>query len=124
MIPIEYLSLGTVLAIAERVGFVVKDMGLLDSALARPQASAFGDEAYLGLSLKGAAQTHSMIKNHPFVDGNKRSAFICLKIFLALNGVILVANDSEMYDFILSIADDSLELEGMAAWIEAHSVAV
>jgi len=65
-----------------------------------------------------------MIKNHPFVDGNKRSAFLCLKIFLALNGVILISSDDEMYGFILSIADGSSELLEIADWIEAHSSAV
>jgi len=124
MTAVEYLTLETVLAVTSRVGFVVKDLGLLDSALARPKAKAFGEDAYVGLAKKGAALAHSMIKNHPFVDGNKRSAFLCLKIFLALNGVILISSDDEMYGFILSIADGSSELLEIADWIEAHSSAV
>jgi death on curing protein len=64
----------------------VRDVGLLESALARPQTTVFGEDAYPSFAEKAAAVLHSMVANHPFVDGNKRMAFAVVAAFAALNG--------------------------------------
>lgn len=105
-------------------GFYLKDAGLLDSALNRPRATVFGEDAYKGLDLKAAAMTQSIIKNHPMIDGNKRSSWFALNSFLELNGYTLSATQTEAFDFVIGIATDLLSLEGAAAWISAHRVSL
>jgi len=73
---------------------IVADEGLLQSAVARPQASAFGEDAYPTLWDKGAALLHSLVRNHAFVDGNKRTAWVSAWAFLRLNGIDL----ADVYD--------------------------
>ncbi|MEN9989642.1 MAG: hypothetical protein RL508_621 [Actinomycetota bacterium] len=118
-IPVEVLVLEL-----NYVGFHVKDLGLLDAAVNRPAASAFGEDAYLSLSLKAAAQTQSIIKNHPMVDGNKRSAWIALNLFLGFNGIALNVTQDDIVNFVVAVATDLVSLEEMATWIETHSVAL
>jgi death-on-curing protein len=84
---IKYLELEDAIQLVGAVGFYVKDLGLLDSALARPKTSIFGEDAYVTLELKCAALMHSVIKNHPMIDGNKRTAWILMVTFMALNGL-------------------------------------
>lgn len=105
-------------------GFYIKDAGLLDSALNRPRATVFGQDAYVGIDLKAAAMTQSIIKNHPMVDGNKRSSWFALNAFLELNGYTLSATQNEAFDFVIGIATDLLNLEEAAAWISAHRVSL
>jgi death on curing protein len=99
------------------VGFMVRDLGLLDAALARPRTRLFGSDAYPTLELKAASLMHSLVKNHALMDGNKRSAWFALNAFLLLNGFELEVSDSEAFQFILSIATDEVDLENMAIWI-------
>ncbi len=120
----RYPDLEVVVSELDYVGFHVKDMGLLSSALARPAASAFGADAYPTFELKAAALVHSIVKNHPMMDGNKRSSWIVLNLFCALNRCTLVATTDEAFDFILGVATDQLDLEGMAAWLSQHLVKV
>ena len=85
----EFLDLDDLLDItSQAVGgdVVVGDYGLLESALARPRASVFGQDAYPHLHLKAAALLHSLSRNHPLVDGNKRLAWTACRTFLAING--------------------------------------
>ncbi|MFC8760799.1 type II toxin-antitoxin system death-on-curing family toxin [Streptomyces sp. NPDC057193] len=86
-----YLSAEDVLIIAEHAvddqKIVVRDAGLLDSAVHRPSAAMFGEEAYPDLVAKAAALLHSLAINRPFVDGNKRTAWLSCVTFLAMNGV-------------------------------------
>jgi death on curing protein len=105
-------------------GFYLKDAGLLDSALNRPRATVFGEDAYKGLDLKAAAMTQSIIKNHPMIDGNKRSSWFALNSFLELNGYTLSATQTEAFDFVIGVATDLLSLEDAAAWISAHRVSL
>jgi death on curing protein len=105
-------------------GFMIKDSGLLDSAVNRPRASVFGTDAYATLELKAAAMTQSIIKNHPMIDGNKRSAWIALNYFLVLNGSTLAVSQEQAFDFVIGVATDLLSLEDMAAWISAHRVSL
>jgi death-on-curing protein len=103
----EYLDLDDLLEIArEAVGgdVVVGDYGLLESALARPRASVFGQDAYPDLHLKAAALLHSLARNHAMVDGNKRLAWTACRTFLAINGQWIRAPEYERFDFVIRVA--------------------
>ena len=106
-----YLDVDELLHIARRpLGTVeVRDLGLLASAAARPQASAFGVDAYPGLLDKAAALVHSLARNHPLVDGNKRLALAGLLSFLGLNGVRSILTNDEAHDLIIAIAAGVLD---------------
>jgi len=103
----EFLDLEDLLAIARRaVGpqVTVRDYGLLESALARPQAIVFGQDAYPDVHLKAAALLHSLARNHAFVDGNKRVAWTACLTFLGLNGHRINATEDERFDFVIRVA--------------------
>jgi death-on-curing protein len=103
----EYLDLDDLLEIArEAVGgdVVVGDYGLIESAQARPRASVFGQDAYPDLHLKAAALLHSLARNHPLVDGNKRLAWTACRTFLAINGQWISATEDERFDFVIRVA--------------------
>lgn len=90
MSEVRYLQIDEVLAIARRVNRTehsVRDMGLLVSAIERPRTEVFGVELYPALHEKAAALLHSVARNHALVDGNKRSAWLAMRVFLRLNGV-------------------------------------
>lgn len=115
-----YIDPEVLLAQLTRVGFLVRDPGLLLSALARPETSLFGTDAYPTLPLKTAALMDSIINNHPMMDGNKRSSWFAANIFVELNGFELVAETEEAFDFVLSVATGEAELETIAEWISEH----
>ena len=106
-----YPDLEDLLHIAERtLGNVeVRDLGLLESAAARPQASAVGDHAYPSLLEKAAALIHSIARNHALVDGNKRLALAGGIAFLGINGLRLTMSNDEAYDLIISLATGQLD---------------
>jgi len=120
-----YLRYDELLYVAERAiapDVVVRDHGLLESALARPQASVFGRDAYPTLMLKAAALTHSLVRNHGLVDGNKRLGLSGLIAFLGLNGMRLTWTNDEAYEFIVKIASGALdEVSEIAERIERSS---
>lgn len=98
----------------------VRDEGLLESALARPQQLyAYGDPVP-DIADLAASLAHGIARNHPFVDGNKRTAYICCEIFLTLNDVELEATAEEKYLTILGLAEGKLKLEDFAAWLRKH----
>jgi death on curing protein len=112
-----YLDVEDLLHVAERtIGNVdVRDLGLLESAAARPQASAFGEDAYPSLLEKAAALIHSIARNHALVDGNKRLALAGGIAFLGVNGLRLTMSNDEAYDLIISIATGELDdVQGIA----------
>lgn len=83
----------------------IRDLGLIESALARPQASAFGSDAYGTLDQKAAALLQSLVANHALVDGNKRFGLACTSVFLTINGQPLtLADDGPMYDVVIAVA--------------------
>ena len=120
----QYLSLEDALQQIAISGFYVKDAGLLDSALARPQTSVFGEDAYPTLEVKAAAMTHSVIKNYPMVDGNKRTSWFLLNAFLYINGYLLEMSTEEGLEFTLGVATDQLSLEEAAEKIRSHMRAI
>jgi death-on-curing protein len=121
---IIYLNLEVLSSQLVQVGFHIKDIGLLDSALARPKTSLFGEDAYKTLELKGAALMHSIMKNHPMIDGNKRSSWIALNSFFEINGKTINADTEDAFEFVLAVATDAINLEQMASWIKDHTEAL
>ncbi len=123
----EYLTLEEVYLLHERLIQLtggsrgLRDPGLLESAVARPQASFDGEELYPDLWTKAAALLQSLIKNHPFVDGNKRTAVTATAIFLELNHHRLIASNDEVLHFAVQTAGGQAELEEIAAWLQAHA---
>ncbi|WP_432420285.1 type II toxin-antitoxin system death-on-curing family toxin [Nocardia neocaledoniensis] len=113
----QYLALPELLALAARLGTPdVRDYGLLDSALARPQSSVFGQDAYPDLWQKAAALMESLARNHGLVDGNKRIAWYATWVFLHLNGCPL----DETFDvdraeaFVLAVCQGQLDVPAIA----------
>jgi death-on-curing protein len=117
----RYLDLESFVNQLQRIGFRVRDLGLLDSALSRPRASLFGQDAYPSIYLKAAALMESIILNHPMIDGNKRSSWFGLNAFLLLNGLVIEADQVEAYEFVLGIPTKKIDIESSANWIEKHS---
>lgn len=102
-----YLTVPELLHIAERaIGTVpqVRDHGLLASAAARPEATAFGADAYPDLDAKAAALLHSLAKNHALVDGNKRLALAAVIAFYGVNGRRLTLTNDEAYELVADVA--------------------
>jgi death-on-curing protein len=120
----HYLDLEDALQQIAVAGFYVKDLGLLDSALARPRTTLFGEDAYPTLELKAAAMVHSIIKNHAMVDGNKRTSWFMLSSFLYINGYFIEMNADQGMEFTLGIATDKLTLAEAADMIRKHMVEV
>jgi death on curing protein len=114
-----YLTLPELLHIAERALGAepqVRDYGLLDSAAARPQATAFGGDAYPDLDAKAAALLHSLARNHALVDGNKRLALAAVIAFYGVNGRRLTLTNDEAYDLVIEVAAGQLDsVDGIAA---------
>jgi death on curing protein len=107
-----YLTLPELLHVAERtLGTepAVRDYGLLESAVARPQATAFGSEAYRDLDTKVAALLHSLARNHALIDGNKRLALAAVIAFYGLNGRRLTLTNDEAYKLIIDVAAGHLD---------------
>jgi len=100
----------------------IQNVGALESALAQPRHSFGGVELYPTLAEKAAALGFSLIKNHAFVDGNKRIAHAAMETFLVLNGYELQASDSEQEAIILEVAAGTQDREGFTAWVQQHTV--
>jgi len=105
-------DLEALLHVAERVlesPPMVRDYGLLESALARPRATAFGEDAYAGIHDKAAALLHSVARNHALVDGNKRLALAGVIAFYGMNGHRLTLTNDEAYQLVMSVAAGELD---------------
>jgi len=115
---VEYLDLDDILELGRRLlgdPVPVRDMGLLGSAVARPQTTVFGQDAYPDIWTKAAALLQSIVNNHALIDGNKRLGWLATAVFLELNeaSVAHAAND-DVYDFVIDIAANNLALELIA----------
>lgn len=120
----DYLTMADVLAIhqdqIERYGgsHGVRDPGLLEAALFRPQTGYYAD-----LVEEASALWESLAQNHPFIDGNKRTAFASVYTFLAINGAVLEANADETYAFISGLYDQgAFRFDAIVEWLRAHVV--
>ncbi len=108
--------------LAEHGGAIsLRDEGLLDSALARPlNLCAYGEPDFAGLA---SSYGVGLAKNHPFIDGNKRTAFVAVELFLVLNGFDLLASDADCVLTMLAVAAGELDEAAFAAWIRTNSKA-
>ncbi len=105
--PVEYLDLDDLIELAS--GLLgdpppIRDVGLLGSAAARPQTSAFGEDAYPDIWTKAAALLQSILKNHALVDGNKRLGWLATATFLEINGIPVTHIDNDaVHDFVIDV---------------------
>jgi death-on-curing protein len=98
----------------------IRDFGALESAIAQPYMTFGGNELYPSLAEKAATLGFSLIQNHPFADGNKRTGHAAMAMFLAINGYIINASIDEQVDIILSVASGKLGREGFTEWLVNH----
>jgi death-on-curing protein len=106
----------------ERSGGIrgIRDLGLLESALAQPRLTFGGIALYATIAEKAAAIGFSLIKNHPFVDGNKRIGHATMEVFLMLNGYEIEASIDEQEAVILAVASGDLDRESFVEWLSKH----
>jgi death-on-curing protein len=106
-----FLDLDDLLHVARRtLGDVeIRDAGLLESAAARPRSTAFGEDAYPSIHLKAASLLHSIARNHPLADGNKRLALAATIAFYGLNGLRLTLSNDEAYELVMAVAAGELD---------------
>ena len=113
-----FLDLADVLALASRLlgdPPPIRDVGLLESAVARPRTVVFGVEAYETIWTKAAVLLQSIVNNHALIDGNKRLGWLATAVFLELNDIqISQASNDDVYEFVLSVASGSPEFDEIA----------
>ena len=115
MTAVEYLTLEDLLGLVRRLGLgPVSDLGLLDAAVARPQSSAFGDDAYPSVELKAAALLHSIVTNHALVDGNKRLGWLAATVFLDVKSDPVDLGDDDAFQLVLDVAEGEVGVEEIA----------
>ncbi|KZB87635.1 type II toxin-antitoxin system death-on-curing family toxin [Amycolatopsis regifaucium] len=117
---IEYLTVEDLLTLAEDLRVPkVRDLGLLDSAAHRPQASLMGRDAYPTLHEKAAVLLESVVRNHPLIDGNKRLSWMATFVFYGLNGHDLDAPEDDAYDLVIAMSTGSRTYREAAAELAA-----
>lgn len=102
-------------------GAGVRDRGMLQSALARPQQRLAYGGMDTDLPALAAAYAYGIARNHPFVDGNKRTAAVACELFLQLNGYVLVAGDPDLYPVFLGLAAGEISEEELTIWLRDHA---
>lgn len=100
----------------------LRDEGLLDSALAQPKASFFGELLHPTIPEQAAAYLYHLSRNHAFLDGNKRTAFAVMQTFLQLNGYSLELSEDEKYNVVMQVAQGQMSKEDLAAYLKQHLV--
>lgn len=118
----EVISLHSLLIAQSGGSSGLRDRGALESAVAQPEASFGGEELYPDLASKAAALGHSLIQNHPFVDGNKRVGHAAMEVFLLLNGNELEASVDEQEQIIIGVASGKVSRIELSAWLREHVV--
>ncbi len=121
--PTEYLDADDLVALAAVLlgdPPPIRDLGLLASAAARPRASAFGQDAYADTWTKAGALLHSVVKNHPLVDGDERLGWVACAVFLDLNGIdpTTTSND-DVFELVMHLAAHPIEVDELAARLQA-----
>ncbi len=116
--PVEFLDLDDVIGLAVSLlgdPAPIRDLGLLGSAVSRPQTTAFGDDAYPDIWTKAAALLQSIVTNHALVDGNKRLGWLSTAVFLEINGIeISLADNDDVYDLVIDVAAGQPTVEAIA----------
>lgn len=122
----RYLSLAEVTALHDQVladsggASGIRDLGAAESALAQPRQTFGGEDLYPSLEEKTAAIGFSLIQNHPFVDGNKRTGHAAMETFLLLNGHEITASIDDAERMILDVASGRASRADLLAWVQAH----
>ena len=123
----NYLDITDIVAIGKHAlpsPLEVRDWGLVESALARPRATVFGEDAYESVFDKAAALLLSLVTHHPFLDGNERVGFVAAVLFLKKNGITVAFEEDPAYDFVISVADGTVrEVSDVAAVLEGWAEA-
>lgn len=118
----EYLSIEQVLGLHRALvrafggADALRDRGALEAAVARPPMTFGGEDLYADVASKGAALMHSLVLNHPFVDGNKRVGVAAAEYFFTCNGETLEASDEELERLTLDVAQGKVQIEALAIW--------
>ena len=120
--PVDYLDLEDLLYLAGKLlgnPPPVREVGLLGAAVARPQTTVFGDDAYPDLWTKAAALLQSVVKGHPLVDGNKRLGWLATATFLEINGVPVTSiTNEDVYRFVIGVAAGRDDVERLSAGLQ------
>ncbi len=114
----DLLSLEDVLSVVDEMGRVLGDPGLLASAVGRPAATVFGEDAYPDLTTKVAALLESVVRNHALVDGNKRLGWALAVITIWLTNVEIIVDEDEAFSMVMSVAQGTLGLSDVATWFD------
>jgi death-on-curing protein len=118
--PIDFLDIHDLLEIAEALipKLKVRDLGLLEAAVARPQTTVFGNDAYESFEFKAASLMHSIARNHPLIDGNKRLAWAATRTFCLLNGYDIYNDVDSAEQIVLGVATGKLDVPEIATALE------
>ena len=110
---IDYLELADILKLAREIiaDFRVREIGLLESAVARPKTSVFGEDAYLTFAEKTAALLHSIARNHALIDGNKRLAWSAARLFCLMNDLDINMKQDKAYEMVVGVAAGQIEMD-------------
>jgi len=100
----------------------LRDRGALESAVAQPEMSFDGKELYPTIAEKAAAIGHSLIQNHPFIDGNKRVGHAAMEVFLVLNGYEIEASVEEQEQVVLTVANGQMDRAALSEWLKQHII--
>lgn len=125
----RYLTLLEVLELHRQVmeqsggALGIREVGLLESAIAQPLMTFGGEELYPSMMEKAVAMGFSIIMNHPFVDGNKRTGHAAMEVFLILNGMEIDASIDEQEEIVLAVASGKIAREAFVEWLQQHATA-
>jgi len=121
---VDFLTVEDLVVIGRGVlgEMLVRDPGLLASAAARPQTTVFGSSAYPTFADKAAALMHSLARNHPLVDGNKRLAWAATRVFCLMNGRDITYTVDEAEAMVLAVAEGQLDVPALAGWLTERLV--
>jgi death-on-curing protein len=110
---IDYLELADILKLGREIiaDFRVREIGLLESAVARPKTSVFGEDAYLTFAEKTAALLHSIARNHALIDGNKRLAWSAARLFCLMNDLDINMKQDRAYEMVVGVAAGQIEMD-------------
>lgn len=114
---IDYLELADILKLGQEIipDFRIRDLGLLESAVARPRTSVFGEDAYPTFPDKVAALMHSIARNHALIDGNKRLAWSAARLFCLMNDLDIKIKQERAYELVVALASGQIELAELSA---------
>ena len=99
----------------------LRDIGALESSLARPFQTFGGEYLYPGIFEKAAAIAESIIINHPFIDGNKRSGYLLMEALLRYEGFRITASDENLYDFVINISTGAISFKDIVEWLKNNT---